>query len=237
MGATQFRLLCSLGLRANHTLLDVGCGSLRAGRLFLVYLDEGRYCGIEPNEWLINDAVTNQLGKDLIGIKKPRFDHNAEFRTAVFSQQFDFIVAQSIFSHTGADLIGVALRNFSESLKPDGLIVVTFVEGQRDFDGTGWVYPASVSFRRASIRRFAESAALHVTRIPWYHPRQSWYVLAKDRNRLPTHNMMSHLSGSVLFAPEFAESCALRPRMIRAARNYARRHLPDALRVKFGLGA
>jgi hypothetical protein len=41
MGATQFRLLCALGLRANHTLLDFGCGSLRAGRLFIVYLNEG----------------------------------------------------------------------------------------------------------------------------------------------------------------------------------------------------
>jgi len=31
MGATQFRLLCTLGLRAHHRLLDFGCGSLRAG--------------------------------------------------------------------------------------------------------------------------------------------------------------------------------------------------------------
>src|ERR1700722_19889133 len=41
MGATQFRLLCALGLRAHHTLLDFGCGSLRAGRFFLTYLDPG----------------------------------------------------------------------------------------------------------------------------------------------------------------------------------------------------
>ena len=38
MGGTQFRLLSTLGLRANHSLLDFGCGSLRAGRLFLSYL-------------------------------------------------------------------------------------------------------------------------------------------------------------------------------------------------------
>lgn len=38
MGATQFRLLCTLGLREHHTLLDFGCGSLRAGRLFIPYL-------------------------------------------------------------------------------------------------------------------------------------------------------------------------------------------------------
>jgi len=59
MGATQFRLLCTLDLRANHYLLDFGCGSLRAGRLFISYLDEGRYFGIEPNKWLIEDAINN----------------------------------------------------------------------------------------------------------------------------------------------------------------------------------
>jgi hypothetical protein len=43
MGATQFNLLTSLGLRENHTLLDFGCGSLRAGRLFITYLTKSRY--------------------------------------------------------------------------------------------------------------------------------------------------------------------------------------------------
>jgi cyclopropane fatty-acyl-phospholipid synthase-like methyltransferase len=38
MGATQFRLLCTLGLREQHKVLDFGCGSLRAGRLLLSYL-------------------------------------------------------------------------------------------------------------------------------------------------------------------------------------------------------
>ena len=40
VGATQFRLLSTLGLRADHSLLDFGCGSLRAGRLFLSYYRE-----------------------------------------------------------------------------------------------------------------------------------------------------------------------------------------------------
>src|ERR1700674_1277415 len=90
MGATQFRLLCTLGLRANHYLLDFGCGSLRAGRLLINYLDHGRYFGIEPNKWLIEDAINNQVGKDLIHIKAPQFDNNSDFATNVFSEKFDF---------------------------------------------------------------------------------------------------------------------------------------------------
>lgn len=50
IGAMQFRLLSTLGLRENHKLLDFGCGSLRAGRLFIPYLNPGNYTGVEPNE-------------------------------------------------------------------------------------------------------------------------------------------------------------------------------------------
>ena len=33
VGAMQFNLLTALGLREYHKFLDIGCGSLRAGRL------------------------------------------------------------------------------------------------------------------------------------------------------------------------------------------------------------
>jgi SAM-dependent methyltransferase len=57
MGATQFRLLTTLGLREHHSLLDFGCGSLRAGRLLIPYLLPGRYYGLEPNRCLIEDGI------------------------------------------------------------------------------------------------------------------------------------------------------------------------------------
>ena len=80
MGATQFRLLCILGLREKHQILDVGCGSLCTGRLFISYLDRDRYFGIEPNKWLIEDAINNQVGKDLVSIKKLQFDYDSDFK-------------------------------------------------------------------------------------------------------------------------------------------------------------
>ena len=230
MGSTQLRLLCTLGLRANHYLLDFGCGSLRAGRLFISYLDEGRYFGIEPNKWLIEDAINNQVGKDLIGIKKPQFDNNSEFVTDVFSQQFDFIVAQSIFSHAGSDLISIALRNFKESLKPNGLIAATFIEGSEDFDGTGWVYPGCVNYRPSTIKRFAEEADLLVSRIPWYHPRQTWYLLSKDRRQLPNNAMLRYLTGVVLFDPEFVASWKRSQKIIGLIKNYMKQTLSQPIK-------
>lgn len=230
MGATQFRLLCTLGLRSNHFLLDFGCGSLRSGRFFLSYLDDGRYFGIEPNEWLIEDSVNNQIGKDVIILKNPRFDHNSEFRTDVFDQQFDFIIAQSIFSHTGSDLTKTALQNFKESLKPDGLIAVTFVEGHEDTDDIGWVYPGCVSYRRSSIEGLAAEAGLYIIRIPWYHPRQSWFLLSKNKNRLPNKKMLHHLRGAVLLDSEFVESWNIRKRIIGSTIQYLERTLPQTIK-------
>tara|TARA_B100001057_G_C22793434_1_gene928580 strand:+ start:38 stop:220 length:183 start_codon:yes stop_codon:yes gene_type:complete len=40
MSKTQFNLLSSFGLRSYHKLLDFGCGSLRAGKLFIPFLDK-----------------------------------------------------------------------------------------------------------------------------------------------------------------------------------------------------
>jgi len=206
MGATQFCLLFVLGLRAHHHVLDFGCGSLRAGRLFISYLDKSRYFGIDPNYWLIEDGIKNHVGKDLIGIKKPKFDDNRNFASDVFDQKFDFILAQSIFSHSGSDIVETALHNFKTSLKPGGLIAATFIEGANDFSGSGWVYPDCVHYRHSTILQLSEKVCLFTMRIPWYHPRQTWYLLAEDARRLPNLEMMRHLSGAVLFDSEFKDS-------------------------------
>src|SRR6185436_13308722 len=72
IAAMTFNLLTTLGLRQHHTLLDVGCGSLRAGRLFIPYLNAGRYIGIDPNRWLVEEGIRHEVGADLIRIKQPK---------------------------------------------------------------------------------------------------------------------------------------------------------------------
>lgn len=199
MGATQFRLLCTLGLRSNHFLLDFGCGSLRAGRLFIPYLGKGRYFGIEPNKWLVEDGIRNEVGEDQIRMKEPTFRHNDDFTVGDMDVQFDFIVAQSIFSHSGMDIVSRSLASFRGALKQQGIVAATFVEADSDTKGNGWVYPGCVHYRPSTLLRLGEDAGLLVTRIPWFHPRQTWYLFAKEKNRLPGDLMHCYLSGAVLF--------------------------------------
>src|SRR5262249_12981223 len=152
MGATQFRLLTTLGLREYHSVLDFGCGSLRAGRLLIPYLQPGRYYGLEPNRWLIDDAVAREIGADIIRLKQPTFRHDEGFSAVHFGMKFDFVLAQSIFSHAGRDLVATAMSSFKRCLAEGGLILSTFVPpemlGQKeDSRSQGWSYPASVAYK------------------------------------------------------------------------------------------
>jgi len=210
MGATQFRLLTTLGLREHHQLLDFGCGSLRAGRLLIPYLLPGHYHGIEPNTWLIEDAIAREIGQDQIGLKRPVFRANADFNSDGFGVRFDFILAQSVFSHAGRNLIETALAGFRRNLAEGGLVLATFVDARRsgvpENAGDGWVYPEVVAYREETIGRLIQEAGFVGMLLPWYHPRQSWYVMALTMEALPSSSKLVHLSGAVLRDPEFEKS-------------------------------
>lgn len=209
MGATQFRLLCSLGLRERHRLLDLGCGSLRAGRLLIPYLARGHYHGLEPNRWLVEDAIEREIGQDLVRLKQPKFLHHESFGCREFGTRFDFVLAQSILSHCGRDLAPRVLAEIADGLDECGIAVSTFVvaaAGQDEDERGGWIYPGVVAHTAATIERWIASAGLLGRAIPWWHPRQTWYVLAKRADRIPHERHDSSLRGAVLFDAELAPS-------------------------------
>lgn len=186
VSALQFNLLTFLGLRENHLLLDLGCGSLRGGRLFIPYLQSGHYFGIEPNRWLIDDGITHEIGADLIDIKKPNFSHNDDFNLNVFGSDsyFDFILAQSIFSHAGISQISHCLASVKKVLNPSGLLVATFGERAKDEGIDEWVYPGLNFYCWTTIVRLCASVSLHCRKLDWPHPQQTWFVAATSHQRL-----------------------------------------------------
>ncbi len=210
MGATQFALLVALGLRDRHRVLDFGCGSLRAGRLLIPYLQRGNYHGLDPNAWLIEDAIGRQLGGELVALKWPHFHCFDDFRADRCGVDFDFILAQSVFSHAGADIVECALASFCRALAPTGLALATFIHPGRDgvaeFAGGGWVYPDCVGHAPATIAALAVRAGLSARALPWFHPRQTWYARARDPGRLPLPEHDRHLRGAILDVPEWRDS-------------------------------
>ena len=210
MGASQFRLLTTLGLRDHHKVLDFGCGSLRVGRLLLPYLLPDNYYGIDPNKWLIEDAIRNEVGADQIQLKQPKFSYNSDYKVDGFGVKFNFIVAQSIFSHCGRDLIETALTNFRGSLADGGLILATFVHQgsagiDQEYAGDGWVYPGCVAYAPETVLALIKHAGLVGDWIPWHHW-QDWYLIAHARWDLPAKSKHAHLSGTVLRDQAFVGS-------------------------------
>lgn len=208
MGASQFRLLTTLGLREHHRVLDLGCGSLRLGRLLIPYLSAGNYTGLDPNRWLIDDALDRQLGRDVLEIKAPAFHFNDDFDLSGCGGPFDMVVAQSILSHTGEDLSRAILGEVAGVVGAGGLAAITFVEDAQWFqpgrEATGWVYPACVGYTDDEVQAMASDAGLACRAIPWFHPRQTWYLFAADAAVLPDPRHDSLLRGAVLGDPEFA---------------------------------
>lgn len=178
LGALQFSLLTSAGLRAHHRLCDIGCGSLRAGKLLLPYLDKGHYFGMEPEQWLIDEGIKEELGADLIRLKSPSFSNSPDFEISLWNQSFHYIIAQSIFSHAGPEMIQTCFREVGQCLASDGFFLATFIWGAADYTQNEWVYPGCVSYRAETIAKWAKEEGLQMTTTNWPHPNgQSWVLL------------------------------------------------------------
>lgn len=199
IAAVQFGLMAVLGLREYHKLLDIGCGSLRGGRLFIPYLLEGNYYGIEPERWLLEEGIRNEVGESLIELKKPSFSHSADYCFAQFGVRFDFLLAQSIFSHTCLEDIMTCLSNAAAVMHEYSVFAATFVEGDSDYRGIDWVYPEIVSYRPETIRKTIVKAGLICQKTNWHHPSQTWYLIGRpecsDRLRLHRRRIRKIMTG------------------------------------------
>lgn len=171
----SFGVLFATGMRETHRVLDVGCGSLRVGRLLIPYLRPDHYRGIEPNRHLVEQGVRLEVGGDVVKLKRPRFSDVSDFSTAAFDMMFDRVLAQSIFSHTYDDLALQALRSIQRALAPEGLLVATYVKGYSS-DGRGWLYPGCTQYQWVHLNDLLCEAGLHGEEMSWPHPRQQWFV-------------------------------------------------------------
>lgn len=176
VAAMAFNLLTVCGLREHHRMLDVGCGSLRMGRLLIPYLLPGRYFGLEPNTWLVEDGILNELGTDSLVVKQPNFVFSEELPEEMLDQRFDYALAQSIFTHCAVDQISQWLGQIERTLAPEGVLVATYFRGDEDYDGTGWIYPGCAFYRKQTIAELAEQAGLRLIELDWRHPRKQRWV-------------------------------------------------------------
>jgi len=177
LGALQFKVLTDLGLREHHRLLDIGCGSLRGGRLFIVYLKPGKYFGIEPNQELVETGIKEELGQSVIDLKGPQFAYNTEFEPPG-DDRFDFVLAQSIFSHAAPYQVEDCLNMAGRRLTDDGLFVATFFPGNVP-QRKQWSRPI-VRYSLPWLTRKAADYGLVLGELDYGHPSgQTWVKIVK----------------------------------------------------------
>ena len=101
LGDLQIKFLISQGMRPSHTLLDVGCGCLRLGVKAIPYLQRGNYFGIDNNASLLQAGMNVELQQiNLKGaLPEGRLFILPDFEFQKLGKKFDFLIAQSLFSH------------------------------------------------------------------------------------------------------------------------------------------
>jgi ubiquinone/menaquinone biosynthesis C-methylase UbiE len=126
LGRKQFEYLLEHGLQPQHRMLDIGCGTLRAGRLFIDYLDTGNYYGIDISPEILFAAQQTVMEYGLQG-KLPHLTLVRDNRFAFLPDNyFDVVHAHRVFSHSPVEVIEQCLAHVERIMKPDGFFDFTF---------------------------------------------------------------------------------------------------------------
>jgi hypothetical protein len=128
LGKLQFDFLVKEGLRPEHYLLDIGCGSLRGGVHFIPYLEAAHYLGIDREASLIQAGLQTELSRGLQEAKRPRLLVSSAFEFERFQVRPHFALAQSLFTHLPAALIEDCLRKLRPVMAGDGRFYATYFE-------------------------------------------------------------------------------------------------------------
>ena len=126
-GASVFLQCVKWGLKPTDNLLDIGCGSLRVGKHLIPFLDDGKYCGVEPEQKYLYDGLKWEVSESMLKLKKPSFIYNNDFDFTFFNRKFDFVLARSVFIHCSPNQFVNCLKSLKGHLSKDGCFIVSFI--------------------------------------------------------------------------------------------------------------
>jgi SAM-dependent methyltransferase len=126
VGQLQFDYLIKHGLQPGDRMLEIGCGNLRAGRLFIDYLDAGNYYGIDISPDILL-AAHDVIDTYQLQAKMPHLElvRDLQFRFLP-REQFTVVHAHSVFTHSPIEVITECLANVGRVMRPHGVFDFTF---------------------------------------------------------------------------------------------------------------
>lgn len=128
IGKLQFEFLVAKGLLPEHFLLDVACGSLRAGVHLIPYLLPGHYWGLEKEPELIAAGLERELDPLIGESHRPQFLINADFDVTGIGRPMDYIWIHSLLTHLPLAEIQRCLRQLRLAAQQTTVCYATYFE-------------------------------------------------------------------------------------------------------------
>jgi len=126
IGQLQFDYATGHGIKPDMRMLEIGCGNLRAGRLFIDYLEPGNYYGIDISPDILLAAQDTIAEYDLRA-KFPHLTLVKDLRLHFLpAASFDFVHAHSVFSHSPIEIIDECFAHVGRIMAKDGFFDFTF---------------------------------------------------------------------------------------------------------------
>ena len=98
-------------------------------------MEPSHYYGIDPNQWRIDEGIRYELGRQIFETQRPVFSNDADFNLSVFGRKFDFLMAQSIFSHTSQSQMRKILIKAGKVMHDRAIFLATYIPGDSDYAG------------------------------------------------------------------------------------------------------
>lgn len=123
----QIDALQKVGLQPQHKLLDFGCGAMRFGLQAMQYLNDGNYYGIDAFEPYIRTA--HKLVKKAGLTQSYHLMTSRDFGFGQFNVKFDYVIAQSVFTHLSAKECDACMAKMRAVMNPGGIFLFTYLIG------------------------------------------------------------------------------------------------------------
>jgi SAM-dependent methyltransferase len=189
MGELQLSFLQSKGLKPEHRLLDIGCGSLRGGVKFVAFVDAGNYYGTDLNRPFLDAGYDKEIKPLGLADRLPRENliEDGEFDFTWAEKSFDFAIAQSVFTHLPLGELRKCLHGLWPHMRPGGKFFATFFEVDRDDVETMVHQPGGMQthrdkdpfhFTRAAVESQSDGLPWEACYVGnWEHPRSQRMIL------------------------------------------------------------
>lgn len=130
IGQLQFEYMRSKGLSPEARFIDVACGSLRGGRLFIPYLNAHNYYGFDILRALIDAGLTHEIAPlgVMDKVSPDNFVAAEGFAFPASWRDIDSGIALSLFTHLTLNSIALCLSNLRDVMKDGARFYATIFE-------------------------------------------------------------------------------------------------------------